>query len=51
MHACLLHDTHTHTHAHTHTHMPVVYHTVPYKQWVYTWSICQSNVKVLRCRL
>ena len=37
--------------AHTHTHTLVVYNTVQYKQWVHTWSICQSNLQILQRKL
>ena len=39
------------THTHTHTHTLVVYNTVQYKQWVHTWSICQSNLQILQRKL
>ena len=29
----------------------VVYCAVQYKQWVYTWSICQSNLQVVQRKL
>ena len=59
--------THTHTHRqtqihthrqtdrqtqiHTHTLSLVVYNTVQYKQWVHTWSICQSYLQILQHKL
>ena len=36
---------------HTRTHTFVVYCAVQYKQWVCTWSICQSNLQVLQRKL
>ena len=41
------------TPAHTRecTHTLVVYNTVQYKQWVHMWSICQSNLQILQCKL
>ena len=45
------HSTTMVTHTHTHTHTLVVYNTVQYKQWVHTWSICQSNLQILQRRL
>ena len=32
-------------------HTLVVYNTVQYKQWVHTWSICQSNLQILQHNL
>ena len=41
----------TQARVHTHTHTLVVYNTVQYKQWVHTWSICQSNLQILQRKL
>mmetsp|Transcript_80140 Transcript_80140/g.133899 ORF Transcript_80140/g.133899 Transcript_80140/m.133899 type:complete len:225 (-) Transcript_80140:70-744(-) len=32
-------------------HALVVHSAVQYKQWVYTWSICQSNLQILQRKL
>ena len=46
-------DTQKHARARTHTHTLslVVHSAVQYKQRVYTWSICQSNLQVLQRKL
>ena len=35
----------------TQTHTLVLHSAVQYTQWVYTWSICQSNLQVLQRKL
>ena len=40
-----------HIHKYTHSLSLVVYNTVQYKQWVHTWSICQSYLQMLQRKL